>query len=130
MEKRAERRHSNGAKRESTLGVQTEPEAAVQKTKRGEVLPYYKVSIVVDENRQILGSYVHPTSEIEAIGPMLRQAQEITDWDVKKLLVDGLYSTGPVVKTGVDCLTDTFGCESMYSLLVSGRLIIIQSEHW
>ena len=100
-EVRAKERHSYGGKREQTLVARTEPEAAVLKTKDGLVRPAYVPSVVVDSERFILGAYVHQTSEIAAIEPMLYQAKAVSDAEVESLLLDKGYGVGPVVQDGL-----------------------------
>jgi hypothetical protein len=51
----------------------TEPEAAVQPRKDGVARPSYKPTVMVHESGLIVGQYVAPSSEREALKPMLEQ---------------------------------------------------------
>ncbi len=54
-----------------------EPTATVQPLKNKVNRPAYKPSILVDQNRFIVGQYLHPTNENLAISPMLEQHEQI-----------------------------------------------------
>jgi transposase len=72
-----------------------EPEAAVQLQKNKTFRPSYKPSILVDQNRLIIGQHVHPTSETIAIEPMLEHHREIYGALPKRTLLDaGYHSLG------------------------------------
>ncbi len=68
-----------------------EPEAAVQPLKNKVSRPAYKPSILVDQNRLIIGQYVHPTNENAAIKPMLEQHKNIYGYLPKCTLLDAGY---------------------------------------
>jgi len=56
----------------------SDPDAVVQPLKNGgPSRPSYKPSIMVDENKMIVGQLVHGSSETAALGPMLEQHQAI-----------------------------------------------------
>ncbi|MGI9276749.1 MAG: hypothetical protein ACR2PT_18130 [Endozoicomonas sp.] len=70
----------------------TEPEAILQKVKRGRgYAPGYTPSVLANEKRVVLGHDVDPISEITVIPGMLDQASRISGANLEELLFDGGY---------------------------------------
>lgn len=71
----------------------TEPDAVLQPLKSRIKRPAYKPSILADENRFIVGSYLHPSNENIAIAPMLEQHKQIYGQLPECTLFDAGYHT-------------------------------------
>lgn len=70
----------------------TEPEAVVQRLKRGKGrAPSYKPSVLANESRIVTAIAVDASSETKVIGAMLDQSARITGSNAQELLLDGGY---------------------------------------
>lgn len=69
----------------------TDPQAVVQPRKDGVFCPAYRPSIIVDEHRLVVGLYMSPSSEQEALWELLRHHVELFGSLPRQLLVDGGY---------------------------------------
>jgi len=78
-----------------------EPQATVQPLKNKINRPAYKPSILVDQNRLIVGQHLHPTNEAIAIKPMLKQHEEIYGYLPACTLLDAGYNTLDILQTFV-----------------------------
>ncbi len=70
-----------------------EPDATVQPLKNKINRPSYKPSILVDQNRLIIGQYLHSTSENLAIKPMLEHHKTVYGDFPRTTLLDAGYHT-------------------------------------
>ena len=92
----ARRRHG---KRTDTLRISvTEPEAAVQRQKRGRgFAPAYTPSVLANEARIIMAHAVDPTSETRVIGELTDQSEHVAPAVSRELLLDAGYFNDEVI---------------------------------
>lgn len=92
FEERKQARQRSGRATE-TLGVSpTEPEAMVQRLKRGRGTgPSYKPSVLSNEDRIVTALDVHPSMETKVVGAMLDQSKRVTGEPVNEVLLDAGY---------------------------------------
>jgi len=98
-DQRVEARRNNGdpvGKVEANAVCRTDPEAPLLKTKRGAYSPAYVSSALADEDRLIVAVKVLPSSEADAVGPMLDQANRVAG-PVEAVVFDGNYCNGTVM---------------------------------
>ena len=60
--------------------------------------PSYKPTVLVDEHLLIVGQWVHPSSELEAVPEVLRQYRRLFGCHPPKLLLDALFNDGKSLK--------------------------------
>jgi transposase len=76
----------------------TEPEAVVQRLKRGKgYAPSYISSVLANENRIVTAIAVDTSSETKVIGTMLDQSARVTGTGAQELLLDGGYFNDDVI---------------------------------
>jgi transposase len=98
FEARQAARQSSGKSHETLRVSATEPEAMVQRLKRGRgFAASYKPSVLVNENRIALAHAVDASSETQVMGQMLDQSKRITGYDTKELLLDAGYFHDEVI---------------------------------
>ncbi|PJX12441.1 transposase, partial [Halomonas sp. 141] len=83
----ARRRHG---KRVDTVRVSpTEPEAAIQRQKRGRgFAPAYTPSVLANEARIIVAHAIDPTSETRVVGELIDQSERVEPKIPRELLLD------------------------------------------
>lgn len=93
----ARRRHG---KRVDTVRVSpTEPEAAIQRQKRGRgFAPAYTPSVLANEARIIVAHAIDPTSETRVVGELLDQSERVASEDQRELLLDAGYFDDGVIE--------------------------------
>jgi transposase len=96
-----------------------EPEAAVQLGKNGLVRPSYKPAVMVHECGLIVGQHVDPSSEREALKPMLEQHAAAFGQMPATVLLDAGFASFPVlalmVENNIDVLCPTGRATSEHS---------------
>ncbi|MGP5144678.1 transposase, partial [Vreelandella alkaliphila] len=92
----ARRRHG---KRTDTVRVSlTEPEAAMQRQKRGRgFAPAYTPSVLANEARIIVAHAVDPTSETRVVGELIDQSERVEPKIPRELLLDAGYFDDSVI---------------------------------
>ncbi|XKH59044.1 IS1182 family transposase [Halomonas sediminis] len=92
----ARRRHG---KRTDTVRVSlTEPEAAMQRQKRGRgFAPAYTPSVLANEARIIVAHAVDPTSETRVVGELIDQSERVEPKTPRELLLDAGYFDDGVI---------------------------------
>ena len=92
-----------GAKTNNTRISPTEPDAVVQKMKRGRgYAPAYTPSILANEKRVVLAQAIDPTNESIVIPEMLDQASRTSGALPDELLLDGGYFNDSVIATTLE----------------------------
>ena len=100
---RKAKRKKHGQNSEKTMVSPTEPEAILQKMKRGRgYAPGYTPSILANEKRVVLAHDVDPTSEITVIPGMLDQTARVTGTKPEEMLLDGGYFNDAVISTSLE----------------------------
>jgi transposase len=79
----------------------TEPDAVVQPKKDKTHRASYKPSLLVNEQRLIVGQALHPSSETAVVQPMLGQHEEIFDSLPSRMLLDAGFSSFDVLGLAV-----------------------------
>ncbi|KEQ15805.1 hypothetical protein GZ77_04535 [Endozoicomonas montiporae] len=98
---RNEKRKKNG-KSGSAVVSPTEPEAVVQKMKRGRgYTTGYKPSVLANSKRVVLAQAVDPTNETTVVNPMLDQSMQVTGEPVDEMLLDAGYFNDDVIATSL-----------------------------
>lgn len=98
FEQRQQARCRRGKSLESLQISGTEPEAMVQRLKRGRgFAASYKPSVLANEERIITSFALDPSSETKVIAPMLDQSARVTGEHAKELLLDAGYFDDEVV---------------------------------
>ena len=88
---------------DNTMVSPTEPEAIVQKMKRGRgYAPGYTPSVLANEKRVVVAMAVDPTNETAVIPEMLDQAVRTTGRRPGELLLDGGYANETVITTTIE----------------------------
>ena len=89
----------NGGKKVETLRISgSEPEAMVQRLKRGHgFAASYKPSVLVNADRIVTAFELDPSSETKLIAPMLDQSARVTGQQAKELLLDAGYFDDEVI---------------------------------
>lgn len=99
FEQRLTARHNHGKSSDSLRISPTEPEAMVQRLKRGHgFAPSYKPSVLANEDRIITALALHPSSETEVIAAMLDQSARVSGAHAKELLLDAGYFDDAVIE--------------------------------
>lgn len=77
----------------------TEPEAAMQRQKRGRgFAPAYTPSVLANEARIIVAHAVDPTSETRVVGELIDQSERVAPEDQRELLLDAGYFNDGVIE--------------------------------
>lgn len=89
----------NGGKSVETLRISgVEPEAMVQRLKRGHgFAASYKPSVLANPDRIVTAFDLDPSSETKVIAPMLDQSARVTGQQAKELLLDAGYFDDEVI---------------------------------
>lgn len=101
FEERKKARQRSG-RATDTLGVSpTEPEAMVQRLKRGRGTgPSYKPSVLSNEDRIVTALDIHSSMETKVVGAMLDQSERVTGEPVNEVLLDaGYFDDGVIAAT-------------------------------
>jgi len=99
MQARVEKKQSQGKDADKLRISSTEPEAMVQRQKRGRgSAPSYKPSILTNEKRVVVAQTVDPSLETGVIPAMLDQSQSVLGKAIKELLLDGGYHCDAVIE--------------------------------
>jgi transposase len=101
MEREQERR-KKGRATSGGLVNPCEPEAVVQPLKSGQIAPSYKGSVLANVQRVIVAQHVDPSSEVAAVGPMLKQAARTGEGPVAQASFDAGYFSGEVLGMAVE----------------------------
>lgn len=98
MNERVENKRATGQKIDTLRISAQEPDAMMQRQKRGRgSAPSYKPSVLVNDQRLILGQAVHASSETSVIPHMLDQSESITGAAVNELMLDSGYCSHGVI---------------------------------
>jgi transposase len=100
-EQRALARKRSGSSTDTLSISPTEPEAMVQRLKRGKGLAAsYKPSVLANENRIITAMEVDPSSETKPIAAMMDQSARVVGEQARELLLDaGYFDDGVIAAT-------------------------------
>lgn len=101
FEQRKSARKRSGRSADTLSISPTEPEAMVQRLKRGKGLAAsYKPSVLANESRVITAMEVDPSSETKVIGAMLDQSARVVGTHAQELLLDaGYFDDGVIAAT-------------------------------
>lgn len=92
-------RHSYGKSAETLRISASEPEAMVQRLKRGRgFAASYKPSVLANEDRIITALELDASSETEVIAPMLDQSARVTGAHAEEVLLDAGYFDDEVIE--------------------------------
>jgi hypothetical protein len=98
FEQRQAARRDNGKGSETLRISGSEPEAMVQRLKRGRgFAASYKPSVLANEDRIITAFALDPSSETKVIAPMLDQSARVTGEHAQELLLDAGYFDDEVI---------------------------------
>ena len=98
FEQRQSARRSNGKNVETLRISGSEPEAMVQRLKRGHgFAASYKPSVLANPDRIITAFEIDPSSETKVIAPMLDQSARVAGTQAKELLLDAGYFDDEVI---------------------------------
>lgn len=99
FEQRQAARRSNGKNVETLRISGSEPEAMVQRLKRGHgFAASYKPSVLANPDRIITAFEIDPSSETKVIAPMLDQSARVTGAQAEELLLDAGYFDDEVIE--------------------------------
>jgi len=76
----------------------TEPDAVVQQLKDKSIAPSYKPSILVNNQRIIVGQAVDASSETRVVEPMIEQAERIGNGPIKRVMLDAGYFSNSTIE--------------------------------
>ena len=103
LEQRKKSRKRSGRSTETLSISPTEPEAMVQRLKRGKGLAAsYKPSVLANESRVITAMEVDPSSETKVLGTMLDQSARIVGAHAQELLLDAGYFDDGVINATLE----------------------------
>lgn len=88
----------NGGQGATIRAAPFDPDAVVQPRKDKVHCPSYKPTILVNEQLLIVGQWVHPSSELEAVPEVLRQYRQVFGRYPSELLLDALFNDGKSLK--------------------------------
>lgn len=95
---REQARKRSGRTLETLVVSVTEPEAMVQRQKRGRgSAPSYKPSVLTNESRIITAMQLDPSSETRVVGAMLDQSARVVGSHPEELLLDAGYFDDTVI---------------------------------
>jgi len=98
FEERQMARRGRGKSSETLRISGSEPEAMVQRLKRGHgFAASYKPSVLAHEDRIITSVALDPSSETQVIAPMLDQSARVSGAQTKELLLDAGYFDDTVI---------------------------------
>lgn len=98
LEARQKARQRSGSDADGVAISAREPEAMVQRLKRGSgIAPSYKPSVLANEDRIITAHAVHPSSETKVIANLLDQSARVTGEQAEELLLDAGYFNDEVI---------------------------------
>lgn len=80
----------------------SEPDAALQRGKRGGAVPSYKPAVAVNEDRVIVGHAVETTGEASAVKGLVDQAERASGQAVEHLMADAGYNTAQVLQLALE----------------------------
>jgi transposase len=107
-EQRCKRREQQGKDSSSVAVVPSDPDAVIQPRKDGAMRPGYKPCTLMHESGVIIGQEVHPSSETAVVGALLEQHAQVLGEAPKRLLLDGGFHNGPLLRElseqGIDVL--------------------------
>ena len=93
----------NVEKRATTLRLaKSEPESCVLKMKEGNYCPAYVASALTCDQRIIHGLHVDPSNELNAMKPMLEQAEVINQAPATTLLLDSNYHRHEIARLAAE----------------------------
>lgn len=99
FEERQAARHRRGKSNETLRISHSDPEAMVQRLKRGRgFAASYKPSVLANSDRIITAFAVDPSSETKVVAPMLDQSARVTGEQAKEVLVDAGYFDDEVIE--------------------------------
>ena len=99
FEQRQAARHSHGKSSETLRISANEPEAMVQRLKRGRgFAASYKPSVLANEDRIIMAHALDASSETLMIAPMLDQSARVTGMQAEEVLLDAGYFDDEVIE--------------------------------
>jgi len=100
---RQEARKRRGSDPEGVAVSASEPEAMVQRLKRGSgIAPSYKPSVLANEDRIITAHAMHPSSETKVLADLLDQSARVTEAQAKELLLDAGYFNDEVIAASLE----------------------------
>ena len=103
MQERGDKKRAKGEKTDQLCISPQEPDAMLQKQKRGRgSAPSYKPSVLVNEQRIILAQAIHASSETEVIPGMLDQSEEVSGDQVEELLLDAGYCSHGILHQALE----------------------------
>lgn len=92
VERRIKAAKKRGHKIDEAVTCPTDPDAAVNQTKRLKAYkPSYVTSILANEDRIVTAQTVDPTSETEPVESLIEQSERVSGQKVEELLQDGGY---------------------------------------
>lgn len=95
-------RRRNGKRLDTVRVSSTEPEAAIQKQKRGRgFAPAYTPSVLANEARIIVAHALDPTSETRVIGELLDQGERVASVAEREILLDTGYFNDEVIEAAL-----------------------------
>lgn len=98
FDERKKSREANGRKSHTVSISPSEPEAMVQRAKRGRgYAASYKPSVLANEQRVVVAIAVDPSNENIVIPQMLDKAMSITSQKTEQLLLDAGYCTDNII---------------------------------
>jgi len=103
MRTRVEKKQAQGKSTEHLRISPTEPEAMVQRQKRGRgSAPAYKPSILANEQRVVVAQAVDVSSETAVIPAMLDQSESVSGQTTEALLLDAGYCCDAVIEEALE----------------------------
>lgn len=103
FEERESKRKSSGKSVESLCISASEPQAMVQRLKRGRgFAASYKPSVLANEDRIITAFAVDASSETKVVADMLDQSERVTGTEATELLADAGYFHNEVIKATLE----------------------------
>lgn len=92
VERRIKAAKKRGHKIDEAVTCPTDPDAAVNQTKRHKTYkPSYVASVLANEDRIVTAQTVEPTSETEPVASLIEQSERVSGQQVDELLQDGGY---------------------------------------
>ncbi len=102
VQKKARLLREQGKKTDKIKVSPADPEAVIQKTKKGTFKLAYVPSVLANKERYIMGHHLDPSDETACVMPMINQYQSITGALPKLALFDGNYSNLTVLSLSVE----------------------------
>ena len=80
-----------------------EPEAVIQKLKKGRSFAAsYKPSVLANEKRIIVAHSLHPSDEIQVVEGMIKVAEKVGENKIEEILLDGGYCNNTIIGLCID----------------------------